>query len=115
MEMTRRDMFQTSGKLLLLASAGASLAQITGAEEAPDTYKMADHWWGMIIDIDKRIGCHSFRATGITFFRMNGGSFEDASRLANHANLNTTKIYDRTFDEALVRGVERVDIPGINA
>jgi Fe-S-cluster-containing dehydrogenase component len=57
MEMTRRDMFQTSGKLLLLASAGATLTQITGAEEAPDTYKMADHWWGMIIDIDKCIGC----------------------------------------------------------
>jgi integrase len=63
--------------------------------------------------IQKRIGCHSFRATGITFFRMNGGSLEDASRLANHASLNTTKIYDRTFDEVLVKGVERVDVPEI--
>ena len=41
----------------MLASAGATLEQITGAEPAPDAYKMADHWWGMIIDIDKCIGC----------------------------------------------------------
>src|ERR1041384_1731117 len=57
MESTRRDMLQTTGKLLMLASAGATFEQVTGAEPAPDTYKMADHWWGMIIDIDKCIGC----------------------------------------------------------
>ena len=57
MEITRRDMFQTGGKLLVLASVGATLEQITGAEEPPEAYRMADHWWGMIIDIDKCIGC----------------------------------------------------------
>src|ERR1041384_2088779 len=79
MESTRRDMLQTTGKLLMLASAGATFEQVTGAqpgsrldlfasagppfdqgtvhEPAPDPYKMADHWWGMIIDIDKCIGC----------------------------------------------------------
>ena len=57
MESTRRDMLQTTGKLLMLASAGATFEQVIGAEPAPDTYKMADHWWGMIIDIDKCIGC----------------------------------------------------------
>ena len=41
----------------MIASVGATLEQITGAEPPPDTYKMADHWWGMIIDIDKCIGC----------------------------------------------------------
>ena len=45
------------GKLLVIASVGATFEQITGAEPPPDTYKMADHWWGMLIDIDKCIGC----------------------------------------------------------
>src|SRR4051794_9875792 len=57
MEITRRDMLSVGGKLLMIASVGASFEQITGAEPPPDTYRMADHWWGMIIDIDKCIGC----------------------------------------------------------
>src|SRR3954454_21753869 len=57
MEMTRRDLIEIGGKLLVLASAGAPLEQIIGAERAPDAYKMADHWWGMLIDIGKCIGC----------------------------------------------------------
>ena len=57
MDISRRDLFEIGGKLLILASVGATLEQITGAETAPDAYKMADHWWGMIVDIDKCIGC----------------------------------------------------------
>jgi tetrathionate reductase subunit B len=57
MEITRRDLIQIGGKLLVLASVGATLEQITGAEAPSDAYKMADHWWGMIIDIDACIGC----------------------------------------------------------
>jgi hypothetical protein len=44
MDITRRDIFQIGGKLLVLASAGATLEQITGAEEPPASYRMADHW-----------------------------------------------------------------------
>jgi Fe-S-cluster-containing dehydrogenase component len=57
MEISRRDLFTVGGKLLVLASAGATLEQISGAEPATQAYKMADHWWGMIVDIDKCIGC----------------------------------------------------------
>jgi Fe-S-cluster-containing dehydrogenase component len=57
MEISRRDLFTIGGKLLVLASAGATFEQITGAEPAPEAYRMADHWWGMIVDIDKCIGC----------------------------------------------------------
>jgi tetrathionate reductase subunit B len=57
MDISRRDLFSIGGKLLILASVGATLEQITGAEAAPDAYRMADHWWGMIIDVDKCIGC----------------------------------------------------------
>ena len=57
MDMTRRDLFTIGGKMLVLGSGVATLAQIMGAEPAPDAYKQADHWWGMIIDIEKCIGC----------------------------------------------------------
>src|ERR1035437_989223 len=57
MDITRRDLFEIGGKLLVLASVGATLEQITGAAPATGAYKMADHWWGMIIDVDKCIGC----------------------------------------------------------
>ncbi|HMD69976.1 MAG TPA: 4Fe-4S dicluster domain-containing protein [Bryobacteraceae bacterium] len=57
MDITRRDLFQIGGKLLVLASVGATLEQIMGAEAPSEAYRMADHWWGMIIDIDKCIGC----------------------------------------------------------
>ena len=57
MDISRRDLFTIGGKLLMLASVGATLEQTDGAEPAPDAYKTADHWWGMIIDIDKCIGC----------------------------------------------------------
>lgn len=59
MEITRRDLIDFGSKLLVLASVGATLEQITGAEPAPDAYKMAEHWWGMLIDIGKCIGCGS--------------------------------------------------------
>jgi Fe-S-cluster-containing dehydrogenase component len=49
MEITRR--------VLILASIGATIEQITGSEPPPDVYRMADHWWGMLIDIGKCIGC----------------------------------------------------------
>jgi Fe-S-cluster-containing dehydrogenase component len=57
MEITRRDMLSVGGKLLMIASVGATFEQITGAAPPSDAYRMADHWWGMIIDIDKCIGC----------------------------------------------------------
>src|SRR5260370_38850553 len=57
MEITRRDMLSVGGKPVMIASVGTTFEQITGAEPPPDTYRMADHWWGMIIDLDKCIGC----------------------------------------------------------
>jgi len=57
MDISRRDLFKVGGKVLVLASVGATLEQITGAEPPSDAYRMADHWWGMIVDIDLCIGC----------------------------------------------------------
>src|SRR5579883_542598 len=57
MDISRRDLIRIGGKLLLMASAGATLPMVMGEEPPSDAYRAADHWWGMIIDIDKCIGC----------------------------------------------------------
>lgn len=54
--------------------------------------------------------CHTFRGTGITVFRTNGGSIERAQAIANHASPKTTKLYDRTEDEITEGEIERVII-----
>ena len=46
--------------------------------------------------ITANIGCHSFRATGITLYMENGGTIGEAQKLANHADPRTTKLYDRS-------------------
>lgn len=53
---------------------------------------------------------HSFRATGITIHRENGGRLEDAQELAGHADMRTTKLYDRTMRKVVRAEVERVQL-----
>lgn len=45
-----------------------------------------------------KIGCHTFRATGITTYLENGGTLEHAQQIAAHESPRTTKLYDRTTD-----------------
>jgi len=56
------------------------------------------------------IGCHSFRATGITNYLENGGTLEKAQAMANHESPRTTKLYDRTRDQITLDEVERIAI-----
>jgi site-specific recombinase XerD len=56
------------------------------------------------------IGCHSFRATGITNYLENGGTLEKAQVMANHESPRTTKLYDRTKDNITLDEVERIMI-----
>ena len=53
---------------------------------------------------------HTFRGTGITVFLENGGKLEDAQRMANHANVKNTKLYDRRSDDVTVEMVELVEL-----
>ena len=46
-----------------------------------------------------KVGCHTFRATGITAYLEAGGSLENAQAMAAHESPRTTKLYDRTGDE----------------
>lgn len=60
--------------------------------------------------LSQAIGNHTFRATGITAYRANGGTLEHAQEIANHASPKTTKLYDRTSDQITLDEVERIII-----
>ena len=57
-----------------------------------------------------KIGCHTFRATGITAYLEAGGTLENAQLMAAHESPRTTKLYDRTGDEITLDEVERIAI-----
>jgi site-specific recombinase XerD len=58
--------------------------------------------------IETAIGCHTFRATGITNYLENGGTLEKAQQMAAHESAKTTKLYDRTNDTITLDEVERI-------
>ncbi len=60
--------------------------------------------------IETEIGCHSFRATGITAYLKNGGKLEVAQQMANHESARTTGLYDRRSDEISLDEVEKIGI-----
>jgi integrase len=57
-----------------------------------------------------KLGCHVFRATGITAYLEKGGTLENAQLMAAHESPRTTKLYDRTGDEITLDEVERITI-----
>jgi transposase len=72
--------------------------------------------WRMIqrraaeLGLRAKIGCHTFRATGITAYLEAGGTLENAQAMAAHESPRTTKLYDRTGDEITLDEVERITI-----
>ncbi len=59
MDPNRRSFLAEAGKFIALTGA-ASLAWefvVQGAPEQAPNYDLTEHWWGMLIDIDKCIGC----------------------------------------------------------
>src|SRR4051812_42251792 len=70
--------------------------------------------WSMIrrravaAGITAPIGCHTFRATGITAYLANGGALEHAQEMAAHESPRTTKLYDRTKERLTQDEVERI-------
>ncbi len=72
--------------------------------------------WRMIqrraaeLGMNVKIGCHTFRATGITAYLEAGGTLENAQLMAAHESPRTTKLYDRTGDEITLDEVERITI-----
>lgn len=60
--------------------------------------------------IRTRVGCHSFRATGITEYMRSGGLLEVAQAMAGHESARTTSLYDRRSGQVTHREVERISI-----
>jgi len=60
--------------------------------------------------LSSAVCCHSFRATGITAYLLNGGTLEHAQRIACHESPRTTKLYDRTSDDISLDEIERIVI-----
>lgn len=52
--------------------------------------------------------CHTFRATGITAYLLNGGTLEHAQQIAAHESARTTKLYDRRSDQVSLDEIERI-------
>jgi integrase len=63
---------------------------------------------GAAAGITTPIGCHTFRATGITAYLANGGAIEHAQEMAAHESPRTTKLYDRTKERLSQDEVERI-------
>ena len=60
--------------------------------------------------VSEQIGCHTFRATGITNYLMNEGTLEFAQKLACHESARTTGLYDRRDDEVSLDEIEKIKI-----
>src|SRR5918998_4235367 len=58
--------------------------------------------------IETELGCHSFRATGITVYLQKGGLLEHAQQMAAHESARTTKLYDRRNDKVTLDEVEKI-------
>ena len=73
----------------------------------PDAWRMIRRR-AMAAGIADAIGCHTFRATGITAYLSNGGALEHAQEMAAHESPRTTKLYDRTKERLTQDEVERI-------
>lgn len=60
--------------------------------------------------LSEKICCHTFRATGITAFLQNGGTIENAARIAAHESTRTTQLYNRTNDQVSLDEIEKIVI-----
>ena len=72
--------------------------------------------WAMVKRRAKKAGLpesvtnHTFRATGITAYRTNGGTLERAQAIAAHASSRTTSLYDHSEEKITAAELERVGI-----
>jgi len=92
---------------LFRSSKGRSGVLSENAMGQADVYRMIGRR-AAAASIATKIGCHSFRATGITEYLRNGGKLEVAQQMANHESARTTGLYDRRQDQVSLDEVERI-------
>ena len=102
------DTVQPGGKGVLFCSATGRSTQLSDRPmRQADVYRMIQRR-AENAGIRTKIGCHSFRATGITEYLRNGGKLEIAQQMANHESARTTGLYDRRQDQVSLDEVERI-------
>ena len=94
---------------LFRSSVGRTGALTERPMSQADVYRMIGRR-AAAADVRTKIGCHSFRATGITEYLRNGGKLEVAQQMANHESARTTGLYDRRGDGVSLDEVERIMI-----
>jgi hypothetical protein len=96
------------GKSPLFRSALGRTGLLNGeAMHRIDAYRMIQRC-AAELGLKVRIGCHTFRATGMTAYLEAGGPLENAQAMTAHESPRTTKLYDRTGDEFTLDEVERI-------
>ncbi len=97
-------------KGFLFRTAERRTGRLTGKPLAQaDAYRMIQRR-AAASDVATRIGCHSWRARGITAYLENGGLLEHAQKMAAHASARTTKLYDRRGEAISLDEVERISL-----
>lgn len=98
----------TRGPLFRTAEGRAARLTATAMTQ-PDVYRMIGRR-AEVAGVATRIGCHSWRARGITAYLENGGLLEHAQVMAGHASARTTKLYDRRGEQISLDEVERITL-----
>jgi site-specific recombinase XerD len=94
---------------LFRTTQGASRILTTNAMTRRDVHRMIKRR-AADAGVSAQIGCHTFRATGITTYLRNGGTLEYAQKLACHESARTTGLYDRREEEVSLDEIERIII-----
>ena len=104
----QQEAFQGDRKGWLFRSAKGRSGELSDRPMSQsDVYRMIGRR-AEAADVATKIGCHSFRATGITEYLRNGGRLEVAQQMANHESSRTTGLYDRHNDQISLDEVERI-------
>lgn len=95
-------------KSALFRSAPGRQRQLTDhAIERTEVYEMIRRR-ARDAGLSSTLCCHTFRATGITAYLLNGGTLEHAQQIAAHESARTTKLYDRRGDQVSLDEIERI-------
>ena len=93
----------------MLSFEGRSRTLTVHAMDRHDAIRMAKRC-AQDAGVSEKIGCHTFRATGITNYLMNEGTLEFAQKLACRESARTTGLYDRRDEEVSLDEIEKIKI-----
>lgn len=97
-------------KGLMFRSADRRTGRLTDRPlSQADVYRMIQRR-AKAAGVTTKLGCHSWRARGITAYLENGGLLEHARQMAAHSSARATKLYDRRGEEISLNKAERINL-----